>query len=507
MVTGDGVVARTGVDFIRTTAAEHHIVARTSGDAVIAVIGRRSIGQVRRKTGGECHLTLVTENNIGAIASRNHIGPATTKHKIVAIAGADLVRRPRIRGRHETDRKHAGKCSTSGIAEDHIPTVTCDNDIGAGTAEDHIVAIARENVVVTTQRGCRGRKGNRQAGNQSDRARVAKDLVCTVAAANRVGTRAAEDHVVARPGSDDVVTTDSFGRGGGGDILSHEVAGHITLVTQHDVAALAGCDRIGTEATHKGVVTRSGSNRIITPDREVRGGKRENRRRGDGEGPMVTRDGIVAVAGIDRVTRLAAEDEIATAQCGDGIGIAVRRNGRANADDEVAGQSDRTMVAEDNIVPRTGMNAVAASTANDQIATGSGGDRIVTAAGEIGLKPRDEPIHHGEPGMVAGHGIVTLASINDIGAEATKDEVVTAATRDRVSATDRRIDRESVQVIANHTIGEVARATAAEDGDHITVFIQIVHPPMVTKDKVTTGAADDRVSTGATKDNQREAGS
>ena len=169
---------------------------------------------------------------------------------------------------------------------------------------------------------------------------------------------------------------------------------------EHHVAACRADDQVVARTRVDGVVAAIGHlNRRDEPDREAPHRPRAGAIRVGGlEARAVTQHDVLAVAGIDRVAEAAADDDVVATRSCDGVFTTEAGGGKARDGVDVsrvqvgaargrrtfqAHEVNQTIVAEDDVAARTRVDGVVAEAADDEFSSSAADDTVVAAVAKL----------------------------------------------------------------------------------------------------------------------------
>ena len=158
------------------------------------------------------------------------------------------------------------------------------------------------------------------------------------------------------------------------------------MITDDNVVAFARVDRVTGIAAHDNVVIFVGPDEIGGSMIRINCLERVDHAGHQIDAAVVAKDQVVSRAGADHVVCRTAKDPIATAAGIDRIAASDYRTGGCDHVDmrvAVGDEADRSVVAEDDVVIVTGVNHVVELSAENRVVPDAGGDMVVAA--EVGV--------------------------------------------------------------------------------------------------------------------------
>ena len=215
--------------------ADHHILVgtasdlvgtETTDDAVASAAHRNDVVAADRRVRAvdasqqthpthvdECRGTIVAEDHVGVVATRDAIRSVAAEHGIETIAGDDHIivaaSQRCIRSRDRDQNPCGVKGRAAVVADHHITASTTGDLIAANATDDRIVANTDINDIdPTDRRGGRGDANQDSGSIEGGRTIVSKHHIAVVATGDLIGPKAAKHHIRSVAAGDDVVATD-----------------------------------------------------------------------------------------------------------------------------------------------------------------------------------------------------------------------------------------------------------------------------------------------------------
>ena len=515
------VAAGAAVDRVGTRAADDHVIVSAGVDGVVAANRRIGGRDGDHDAAGVLKGRVVADDEVVAGARVDHVGAVAANHQITAakrrdgvvaaVTGLDRLEhadrqrmaRPRIH-----DARRVGH-QLAAVAEHHVVAGARVNRVAEASAQDDVLASARGDVVDAAVRGGRG------AGEKTQPAVVRVDDLAVVAE-NDVIAGAAVDRVVGMTTDEDVVATQRgnrvvaavamlgrFDRPVGQQVRrrvhrrSQRGGRQATAVAEHHVVARARRDGVAGAAAQDDVVTVAGGDAV---DPAVQGRRRardvgQPAVGGVHELAVVAEDGVVAVAGVDRVVGVAAQHDILAAERRDLVVAAIavlKRLDRAHRERDSGPQlvrasqigHDAAAVANRQVISGTRENVVVGPAAQHHVVAGTERDRVRAAArlrrqagdrGDATIRGFVDDL-----AVVAEDDVAVVAGDDDVAARAAEHDVAARPAVDLVVAARfeaLRLDEDHVRR-AVEVLGERLRHEAEVADEEVVALAaeQVVVP-------------------------------
>ena len=211
-----------------------------------------------------------------------------------------------------------------------------------------------------------------------------------------------------------------------------------TSIAQDHIVTIASRNRIRARAADDGIRTYAGFNQVVATDTVIQRGNLILAQDG-GDSTLITQNTIVAVARANCIRTNAADDAVDAHTCGDQI-VAANPARRAEPDTRGCVNFKIPAIAQNEVVAGIRANRICTCAAQGHVIARTQGDDIVTAKSLV-QRCDHQHIVGQHCCVVTRDDIVASTRINRIRIRAGKDCVCARACRNEVSAADHRLQR------------------------------------------------------------------